>query len=68
MICSILSNPCKKRYRSIFKIEHELIKRSTKSSRRLGCLYYYIYIAPGETQCMAVIYTNDFQMREFEHF
>ena len=32
-----------KRYRFIFKVEHELIKRSIKSSSWLDCLYYYTY-------------------------
>ena len=43
-------NPCTERYRFISMIRHELIKRSIKSSRRLGCLYYYIYILrPGNS-------------------
>ena len=46
--------PWPERYRFTSRFGHGLTKRPTKSSRRLGCLYYYIYIAPGEIRYMVV--------------
>ena len=36
-------------------IRHGLIKRPTKSTQGLDCLYYYTLIAPEELRCMIVI-------------